>query len=598
MINKLKFSVKFQSTGRTIKGDHTFSKGMTSITGPNETGKSMRVEMIRYALFGTKALRANAAQYKSLSAELEFTVQGKKYKVVRSPSKTLLTTGSTELATGTKPVNEKIITILGYDLKVFDIANACNQGDVEGLSDMRPTQRKEMVDQTIGLNAFDEISSDLQDQIKARKAALEAYNDGLVEPEIPDEPNNYRKSEDVKAALEHVKTSLRRANQLQGWLSAAPEEPGPPPACPDDRKIEDLQDLQDKRASYGNQVSRIKNQLAKYPSEVPTYTIRDLDEMDIRWATIKEFNERDKLLDRGEHTCPECSHSWPVASTELAEYDHLPAVRPEDPELSIAEIKKAREAIVSFESVVALREEMEGAIEKYAAMEDHSSTIDKLRKWQTVYSLWEAKSSEYDKYLEEKAAVEAELAGITVTNDDYAALEVAHTEASVYEATLQAYDLNYQKYEARKEKIAELEDKITDLENARKALKTLKVKVKGYLVPSLNKVASGLLSQMTNDARNSIVVSEDFEIEADGQPIETLSGSGKAVVNLAIRLGLGRVLTNKVFSVFMGDEVDASMDDDRAAYVSECLTNLSSVLDQVILVSHKDPTADHYIKLS
>jgi hypothetical protein len=45
--------------------------------------------------------------------------------------------------------------------------------------------------------------------------------------------------------------------------------------------------------------------------------------------------------------------------------------------------------------------------------------------------------------------------------------------------------------------------------------------------------------------RQSIVVDEEFDVTVDGQALDTLSGSGKAVANLALRLGLGQVLTNR-----------------------------------------------------
>jgi DNA repair exonuclease SbcCD ATPase subunit len=103
---------------------------------------------------------------------------------------------------------------------------------------------------------------------------------------------------------------------------------------------------------------------------------------------------------------------------------------------------------------------------------------------------------------------------------------------------------------------------------------------------------------MTGGQRRNVQVDEDFEkILIDGQSIETLSGSAKAVANLAIRLGLGQVLTNRVFSVFMGDEIDASMDQDRAGYTAECLNGLSSVIGQIILISHKELPVQHQIKI-
>ena len=73
----------------------------------------------------------------------------------------------------------------------------------------------------------------------------------------------------------------------------------------------------------------------------------------------------------------------------------------------------------------------------------------------------------------------------------------------------------------------------------------------------------------------------------DGQPLDTLSGSGKAVANLALRLGLGQVLTNNVFSVFVGDEIDASMDDTRAGNLGECIRTLSTKISQIVLITHK-----------
>ena len=70
-----------------------------------------------------------------------------------------------------------------------------------------------------------------------------------------------------------------------------------------------------------------------------------------------------------------------------------------------------------------------------------------------------------------------------------------------------------------------------------------------------------------------------------------------ASMNLAVRIGLGQVLTNKVFSVFMGDEIDAAMDAERAGFTAECLRGLTGTIKQVVLVSHKEHAADHQIRV-
>jgi len=143
----------------------------------------------------------------------------------------------------------------------------------------------------------------------------------------------------------------------------------------------------------------------------------------------------------------------------------------------------------------------------------------------------------------------------------------------------------------------ELTEKSTEFLKAREIIQALKISVKNHLLPSLNAVASTLLSRMTGGERYEVVVDEDFDIMIDGQAVNTLSGSGKAVANLAIRIALGQILTNRVFSVFMADEVDAAMDDERASYTAQALRRLTETITQVIQVTHKHPETDHTFEL-
>ena len=89
MITRLYLDNCFTHHDRTI----TFEKGLTGVVGPNESGKSLIVEMIRYALFGSKALRGTADDYKKLHVELDFTVQGVDYQILRKGTKIELTGG-------------------------------------------------------------------------------------------------------------------------------------------------------------------------------------------------------------------------------------------------------------------------------------------------------------------------------------------------------------------------------------------------------------------------------------------------------------------------------------------------------------------------
>jgi DNA repair exonuclease SbcCD ATPase subunit len=129
------------------------------------------------------------------------------------------------------------------------------------------------------------------------------------------------------------------------------------------------------------------------------------------------------------------------------------------------------------------------------------------------------------------------------------------------------------------------------------AMLRLRVLVKQHLLPSLNAVASRLIEQMTGGQRRLIVVDDEFDIRVDGQPLATLSGSGKAVANLALRIGLGQVLTNNVLSLFIGDEIDASLDADRSEATGQTLRGLMSSVAQILLVTHKGAEAEYSVTL-
>jgi DNA repair exonuclease SbcCD ATPase subunit len=57
------------------------------------------------------------------------------------------------------------------------------------------------------------------------------------------------------------------------------------------------------------------------------------------------------------------------------------------------------------------------------------------------------------------------------------------------------------------------------------------------------------------------------------------------------------VLVSGVMSVFLGDEIDGSMDSFRAEETALTLRNLVNTVSQILVVSHKNPEADHKIIL-
>jgi DNA repair exonuclease SbcCD ATPase subunit len=64
MLTKLSYSVTFPTTGRTLAGEFDFEPGLGLITGANEQGKSLVIEVVRWCLFGSAALRGKAEDWR------------------------------------------------------------------------------------------------------------------------------------------------------------------------------------------------------------------------------------------------------------------------------------------------------------------------------------------------------------------------------------------------------------------------------------------------------------------------------------------------------------------------------------------------------
>ena len=82
--------------------------------------------------------------------------------------------GDAVLCSGTTPVNKHIPALLGFGLDVFDVACAANQGDIERLGNLRPAERKRMVDTVIGLDRLEEVARWAGEEARGYEKQVEA----------------------------------------------------------------------------------------------------------------------------------------------------------------------------------------------------------------------------------------------------------------------------------------------------------------------------------------------------------------------------------------------------------------------------------------
>ncbi len=689
MLNTLTFEAVFSSTGRKIAGNHDFQEGLTAISGANECGKSMRLEMIRYALFGTQALRSPIGNYKTLSAKLIFSVLGVKYSVERGLTQAKLYKGNQVVATGTRAVNEEVIKILGYDMSVFDSSNACLQGEVEALTQKTPAERKRMVDKTIGLSAIDTLLTEYGSEVSAINKTVGSLKNMLGEELIKPQPApDYQPSSESAKDLKLLQIQITEVEKKRAQVGALKCKEPTPPELGVFEPLEKLQERYAESITYETTMRDIQSrlsamkangnvditQLAQYQGYLATQSYQAWEEYQadqekearLRKHVIDALSD-DELIEMvegfkaetaykhylsvasgGVITCPHCHKgffanqdeveaakaclyaTWTPGKIEevckkaraykLRNQEDVQEQRgcrqglrgflssprcpkPDYPDLGTRKevelwVKRAEHELELAQTRQNLMEQLEELKKNPLEPSGHiKSLLAQAQREKQAEALYQVQLEQYTKYLE----LSKELAWVIPRAEElktaYEVLEQRKTAAMEYEHALREYTIRQESRAKIAEELEQYEGKLDVLSRVRKALNEIKPKVKSYLIPSLSRVSSNFLSEMTNSARNQIDISEGFDIVVDGQPVETLSGSGKAVANLAVRLALGTVLTNKVFSVLLADEVDASMDDERSKYTAQCLRNLTKVFKQIILVSHHKLEADHQINL-
>lgn len=634
MINSLKYSVQFPSNSVSLQKELQFEPGLTAITGENGSGKTFgSIEMFRYMLFGKKALRGPAGDYKTLEGEMNVEIGGKPFTISRNRKTEQLRSSDEVLAVGAEAVNKRLLDELGFSLEVFDLACAALQKQSDRLSQMLPTARKKLIDEIVGLTANEAVEKDCKEEAKLSEREAEALRSMLVEPVKPQKPQNYKASLELQADLDTHMSELAKRETLrrQAQLPALPVEPQV--GRPEDSVIEELQQHEAKRlvldahlAAAENELSRLKP--AEYTSEYldnavawleyheavekrgpqPQYTSEDV----ALWrATYAEIDALTRIGET-EVTCPECKNQFCPATNlpapppisfealvmeerKISAWDKPMPAPPSgaDPKLSEAEIHTAHSRLGNAERIAEL-----DVILLQHRLVDVSAQLLELTSARAQWVAYDEALSKAQVALTAAQNAQAELDALPPLSDQTVELNQRLVEAKVYEAAARTYEMASVAYAEAAEKAAAAGARALNFRQGAKALAETRRTLKGFLAPSLSRVASALISDMTAGSLTSVIVDEDMNITVNGQDIATLNGAGSTAANLALRIGLGQVLVREKFAVFIADEADSDMSEGRARHTMDCLASLIGNLKQIFVITHKDAEfADHVIHM-
>ncbi len=638
MINKLKFSVQFPSNSVALQQDLVFQPGLTAITGENGSGKTFgSIEMFRYMLFGKKALRGPAADYKTLTGEMDVDIGGIPFSITRNRKTETLKSGDETLAVGAEAVNKRLLDELGFSLDVFDLACAALQKQSDRLSQMMPTARKKLIDEIVGLTANEAIEKDCKDEAKLSEREAEALRGVLVEPVKPERPRQYQDSQLTAAALVDHQQELAKRETLrrQAVLRDVPAEPDV--ARPDEDVLAEMIKHEKLRIVTDAQRGAAENELARLtPAE---YTAEQLDNAEA-WLNYhlaveargpqplftaedlalwrETYAEIDTLTRIGEVeiTCPDCKSQFcpatnlpdapPVERSAIAveeqkmvKWDKPAPVTPSGDGrqwqgLGLVDINRHRNRLDNAERIAELKD-----IIDVSQLVDQSAELKALQNANFQWSVYDSGAEQAEQANVKARVAQAELEALPPCTDLTVQMNQLLVEAKVYEAALASYDAAAAVYQETADKIAVAAKRGAEFRKGALALAETRKTLKGFLAPSLSRVASSLISDMTGGTLSSVIVDEDMNITVNGQDIATLNGAGSTAANLSLRLGLGQVLVREKFPVFIADEADSDMSPVRAQYTMDCLASLIGNLKQIFIITHKSADfADQVIEMT
>ena len=670
-----------------------FEKGFNLLTAPNGRGKSTILEIVSYCLFGTAALRGTLEEFPTLDAQLLFKVKGRPFRVVRSKKETMLYEGNTPMASGTTPVNAAILRLMGYGLKVYNVANHIRQGQVNALTDrLRPEDRRQVLENTVGLTVIDKVISELNKVLLESAADLKANVALQVQPICPEMPKGFIPLADREEVLGSHKAFALSYRNAKAKLVKAVEPVKPNGIILDVESLEKLREdvkAWSAKRVWVEQATMQVNQLVanrkRFQSTAPEQPLgvlpreallamADLDKQiglleqerglltqprltqeeidaDRKRAKVYKLVQKYREVAAHEVDCPNCGHDFVPncdgqledlslqlnklldshtcgqllngnQEAEKGQYSEATLIAEEMRQPNVArsaaveaellelykgfasDYKQQLARLNNFERDTAAHEsnliQLAQIGEQIAALGDLSfdytycgqleATLKHQDSLVASHAAYEANLTHFKETVAKNAILEAHIHKLEGCEEDLQRIEAFIKASEQYDYHLANYELEIARFNKRAEKISELEAKVEDHKLAIAGLKETKKRIKSFLLPSLNKAASALVTIMTNGVIRSIQMLDDFSVKIDGKRVDLFSGSEQAVINIALRIALGQVLTHKVFSVVIGDELDASMDVNRTGLLWQALANLvkSGSIEQVVLVSHED----------
>ena len=608
----------------------TFTDGMNYIVGKNESGKTVVLNMIAFALFGAGALRGPVSDYKKLQVSLSFKVNDKLYLVERGTKDIIyeiITTNldkngnvdiqTVEKATGKTAVNQFIVGILGYGLDVFNRMNFSQQLEGDSYANSKKSERLDLINKINGVDEANQLEKHLESKKKAYKSEIKGLDMSAIVNNVEFTPNpklDHLTENDLTKMAEEARDTYSKISELNSISTAyrmipdAPEWPSAlyhpsslvNPYTEEESTLDEyleaydahLISLQTINSTIENRNAYLR-QNAIYDSSYNLIDESTVEELEKHLENNKMFEQKQHLLSQGSVKCPHCYEEFPLMYSSIDELGEVKYIEiPFDEQY----IKRARyfvdhyyDTCIQYESEISFLEMEKEERLQYEFKVDYNQAKSIQNEWKIFNKKVESHKESSDRFKNtypDFTDIESLQNQIDKLNRDLALVSDKRLELESYLREKGVY-LSAQKAKSQIDVLVkDKQEKIKAYDALIEQSKAIKLEIQNKSIPSLNKKASSIINKMTGGEHYSLTLSDTFELLLDGKLITAFTGSTQVTANVAFRIALIESFYKKTFPVFIGDEIDSFADATRAEHIHKALGKLAEDGYQIILISH------------
>jgi len=264
----------------SFEGIHT-----ACICGDNGNGKSALIDAITWALWGRTRAKSDDDLIHlgrtEMEVEFDFTVGQQLYRVIRKHSKpkrrgrsgqTILefqiaTEDSFRSITGNSmtQTQQKIINILHMDYPTFINSAFLLQGHADEFTIKRPTERKQVLADILGLDIYDELEGQAKELAKQQETEKAQLNSAIkdISDELAQKPAYEAEFEQAQSELSHIEKVTKEQESRLNSLKQEKESL-------ENKKLQ-LTQLEEHIRDAERDLERWDDQLKQYHSKLKEY---------------------------------------------------------------------------------------------------------------------------------------------------------------------------------------------------------------------------------------------------------------------------------------------------------------------------------------